>query len=105
MIPFLIIAILFTIAVFMFMQQEQFGSLAKKEMLSIIEKSINYREEKFMNESFTPDLAEGVTYWEVTKNLLFNKNSRLRPINKLPSTKTNLHSLSKEEDMFIWFGH
>ncbi len=68
MITFFILIIVLVAAVFLFLQQDKFGTLAKTDRLSIIKKSINYRDGKFINESFTPDLAEGVTYYKVIKN-------------------------------------
>jgi L-ascorbate metabolism protein UlaG (beta-lactamase superfamily) len=105
MMTLLIIMALLVAVVFIFMQQDKFGSLPNDEQLLRIKNSINYKEGKFMNESFTPDLAEGVTYNKVIRDLLFNKNVRLRPSTTLPSIKTNLHNLTIEEDVFIWFGH
>ena len=105
MMPFLIIIVLVVAVVFIFMQQNKFGSLSKGDQLLRIQNSQNYKKGGFLNESFTPDLAEGVTYYEVTKNLLFNKNNRLRPKSNLPSVKINLHNLIEKEDVFIWFGH
>lgn len=87
------------------MQKDKFGTFAKGDRLVRINNSINYKDGKFLNESFTPDLAEGVTYYRVIHNLLFNKNERKKPTTKLPSKKTNLHTIDKKEDVFIWFGH
>ncbi len=105
MITFFILIVVLVAAIFLFIQQVKFGTLPKADRLSIIKKSINYNDGKFTNESFTPDLAEGVTYYKVIKNLLFNKNKRLKPSSILPSVKKNLHNISNEEDIFVWFGH
>ena len=105
MITIFLVIIVSIIAVLTFIQQDNFGALAKGNKLDIITNSKNYKEGKFLNETFTPDLAEGVTYFQVIKNLIFNKNTRTKPSAKLPSKKTNLHSLAKEEDVFVWFGH
>ena len=102
---FLFIASLCIIGILLFMHQNKFGTLPKNERLKRIKSSQNYSNEKFQNESFTPDLAEGVTYYEVMRNLLFNKNKRTKPASILPSQKTNLLQLLKNEDAFVWFGH
>lgn len=73
---FLLIIALFTAAVFLFMRQDKFGSLSKDERLLRIKNSINYKDGKFMNESFTPDVAEGVTYYQVIKKYYSTKISR-----------------------------
>ena len=100
-----LIIVVIIAAVFAFMQQEKFGSIAKGKRLESIKQSFNFREGKFINESFTPDLTEGVGYYKVMKEFFFNDNKRKSPSAKLPSIKTDLHALPLEEDVFIWFGH
>ena len=101
----ILIIVIFFIAVIAFMQQEKFGSTPKGERLKKIKTSPNFKGEKFMNESFTPDLVEGVSYYTVMKEFFFSKNKMQTPPVKLPSVKTDLHFLTADEDVFIWFGH
>ena len=58
MITLLIIAALFAVAVFIFMQQPQFGKAPSGERLERIQKSPYYKNGAFDNVSFTPQLAE-----------------------------------------------
>ena len=78
----LIIALL--VAIFIFMQQPKFGKVPTGERLERIKKSPNYRDGKFQNQSFTPDLKEGVSYLTVMKNFFFNKSKRSKPETILP---------------------
>jgi L-ascorbate metabolism protein UlaG (beta-lactamase superfamily) len=85
--------------------QPKFGKTPSDERVQRFEKSPHYRDGSFKNLRHTPDLAEGVTYYEVIKEFFFERKSRLTPIDHIPSVKTDLLSLKKEEDVLIWFGH
>ena len=100
----LIVAVL-VIAVLVFLQQPKFGGLPSGESLVQIEKSDNYKDGQFQNLSHTPDLAEGVSYYTVFKEFFFEKSKRDKPKEKLPSQKTDLLSLSPNENVVVWFGH
>ena len=87
------------------MQQAKFGKMPGHERLQRIKNSSNYRDGKFQNLSFTPDLTEGVGYYKVMKEFLFDRNKRSTPVDTLPSKKIDLHSLNIDENVFVWFGH
>lgn len=97
--------IAFVLAVSLFMQHPKFGKTATGERLAIINNSPNFRDGKFQNQSFTPDLAEDVSYFSVMKEALFNRSKRNRPKDFLPSKKTSLLTLDPEKDVLVWFGH
>lgn len=105
MLTFLVIVILTTAAVFIFIRQEQFGHTPNGERLKRVEKSPNYRNGAFHNLNHTPDLTEGVSYYAVLKEFLFTKKLRLKPVDSIPSTKTDLLNLDPSEDILVWFGH
>jgi L-ascorbate metabolism protein UlaG (beta-lactamase superfamily) len=90
---------------FWFLRQPQFGKLPDGERLARIKKSPNYRDGKFQNISYTPDIKEGVSNWIVTKDYFFKKSERNEPSSKIPSKKTDLLTLSPEEDILVWMGH
>ncbi len=94
-----------SITIFIFMQQATFGKNPSGSRLVLVKQSANYKEGKFQNLSFTPDLAEGVSYWAVLKEFLFTKHPRLSPTLPLPSVKTDLKNLPTDENLLIWFGH
>lgn len=99
------VVIVFVVIAQWVVQQERFGSLAKGERLKLIHQSENFRDGKFQNLSFTPDLAEDVSMFSVLKDAMFNRNKRNRPSVTLPSMKTDLLTLAPDEDVLVWFGH
>ncbi|KFF05461.1 MBL fold metallo-hydrolase [Flavobacterium reichenbachii] len=101
-ITFIILAFL---AVFLFLQDPRFGKAPAGERLQLIKKSPNYREGRFQNINFTPDLTEGYTMTGVLFEFIFKKKERRTPAQPLPSIKTNLLQLSIEQDVLVWFGH
>ncbi len=88
-----------------FMQKAMFGKMPSGERLERVKKSPNYKNGSFQNLNHTPDLTEGVGYYEVMKEFIFDKKERLKPIDTLPSMKTNLLNLEPKKDILVWFGH
>ncbi|NIJ53368.1 MBL fold metallo-hydrolase [Dyadobacter arcticus] len=104
MIFFVILALLI-IGVVLFMRQPQFGRQPSGVRLERIKQSPNYRDEKFQNESFTPDLAEGSSYLNVIIKFFFGKSKYNIPGAPIPSQKTDLLHLNPDENVLVWFGH
>ncbi|MCF0043376.1 MBL fold metallo-hydrolase [Dyadobacter fanqingshengii] len=104
MILFILLALL-VIAGYIFMQQPQFGRQPSGARLELIKKSLNYRDEKFQNESFTPDLAEGSSYSKVLIKFFFGKSKYNTPPATIPSQKTDLLHLDPSENVLVWLGH
>ena len=77
-----IIALLFSVVIFM--QQPQFGKLPEGERLERIKKSPNYRDGAFQNQSPTKIMSEGVSFFTIMKESLFEKSKRSsnRPFNR-----------------------
>jgi len=82
-----------------------FGRLASGERLERIKKSPNYRDGKFRNIHFTPDLTEGYNMLEVTYEFLFKRRPNRVPPKPLQTLYTDLKKLKPEEDVLVWFGH
>lgn len=101
------ISILIVLAILLmaFLKQEKFGKLPSGERLLKIEQAPNYKNGSFQNISHTPDLTEGVSYWAVIKEFLFEKKMSTSPIDKIPSIKTDLLNLDINKDLLLWFGH
>jgi L-ascorbate metabolism protein UlaG (beta-lactamase superfamily) len=104
MIIVIIIAIVI-IAVFIFLKQPKFGRTPTGERLKRVMHSPNFRDGKFQNLHYTPDLAEGVSYYAVMKEFFFNKSKNRRPPSVLPSSKTALLDLDPDKNVLVWFGH
>lgn len=81
-----------------------FGALPRGERLQKVQASPQYRQGKFNNQSFTPDLAEGATYWKVLK-AWGRKSATGKPSSPLPSIKPDFSALQGGEPSLIWFGH
>ena len=101
----LILIIVIVATVIAFMQQAKFGKLPVGERLETIKKSPNYKNGSFQNQSITPDLTEGASFFSVGKEFFFGDKKRHKPVDEIPSIKTNLLTLNIQEDVLVWFGH
>ncbi|WEK71174.1 MAG: MBL fold metallo-hydrolase [Candidatus Chryseobacterium colombiense] len=86
--------------------QPSFGKLPSGERLVRIKKSPNYRDGKFQNLSYTPLLVGDKSIIQAWLGAIFDEKSKeLRPDINLPSIKTDLKKIAKEEDVLVWMGH
>lgn len=99
-----VIAIL-GIAIFIFIQQPQFGKYPSGERSERIKKSFHYKDGSLQNLKETPTFGPGVGYGTMIKSFLFEKKERLEPIDSIPSIKTDLLNLDPKKDILVWFGH
>jgi L-ascorbate metabolism protein UlaG (beta-lactamase superfamily) len=83
----------------------KFGKRPAGKRLETISKSKNYRDGQFQNLNFTPQLTEGTTIPKVLYSFLFQKNPHTKPPGNIPSVKTDLLHLPRENDALVWFGH
>jgi L-ascorbate metabolism protein UlaG (beta-lactamase superfamily) len=97
-----IIAVL-GLGIFAFLQTDVFGQNPKGADLERMKKSVHYKNGKFENLSFTPDLKEGVSYWDILK-AYFKKIENKEPSEPIESVKVDLKALSSEAQI-VWFGH
>lgn len=100
---FIVTIALIAMGIFTFMQTAVFGQNPEGADLERIKKSPHYKNGKFENLSFTPDLAEDATYWKILKEQ-FRKIEDKTPNEPIPSVKTNLKQLP-EQPQIVWFGH
>lgn len=87
------------------LNQTKFGKAPSGKRLERIKKSVNYKDGSFQNQSITPVMAEGVSYFAVGKEFLFGKRIRVTPVDNIPSTKTDLLHLDINQNVLVWFGH
>jgi len=83
----------------------KFGKLPSGKRLERIKQSPYYKNGSFQNQNNTPVLTDGVTYFAAFKDFIFGQKNQVKPIDKIPSTKTNLLNLDKTKDILVWFGH
>lgn len=105
MVTTLIAFIVLGIALFLFMQHPQFGKNPSGKRLELIRKSANYKNGRFENQHFTPDLTEGYSMTQVLYEFLFKKSERRNPVDEIPSVKTDLLNLPIDSAVLVWFGH
>jgi L-ascorbate metabolism protein UlaG (beta-lactamase superfamily) len=101
------IIIFIVIGGYIFMKQPQFGKYSSGERLERIKKSPNYKDGRFQNLAKTSDMGgeSSFNFYGIIKELFFTRNGRRKPPAELPSVKTDLKSLSAQEDIIIWLGH
>ena len=82
-----------------------FGRRMSKERKARIEASPNYRNGLFQNQistpQFTGDKSMFKALWEFLSE---NKKDRV-PTEAVPTVKTDLKTLTTDEDWLVWFGH
>ncbi len=100
---FFLIVILFVLAVFVFVQQPKFGKIPSGEHFERINKSPHFVDGTFRNLNPTPQLTGDAGFLQIMKKFFFTKNKK--PMERIPSIKTNLLNLSPGEDVLVWFGH
>jgi L-ascorbate metabolism protein UlaG (beta-lactamase superfamily) len=99
------VVILFSLTTILTLQQGRFGKSPKGERLERIKKSPNYNNGSFQNQSYTPVMAEDAKFWSIGKEMMFDRKERVTPLDSIPSQKTDLLHLDKDEDVLVWFGH
>ena len=102
---FLFIVVVLVLAGFIVMNQRKFGKHPAGTRLERIKTQSNYSNGAFQNQSFTPDLTEGASFYSVGKEFLFSKKERMFPKGEIPSEKTDLLHLDPANDILVWFGH
>jgi L-ascorbate metabolism protein UlaG (beta-lactamase superfamily) len=97
------IVLAITIGVLVFLQHPKFGKLPNGERKERIEKSLNYNNGAFKNLNFTPQLTGEGGFLKMMKDFMNAKNRR--PIDIIPSIKTDLLNLNRDKNVLVWFGH
>ncbi len=105
MIILLSIIIILGVAIFLFMQQSKFGKAPSGDRLEKIKASAHYKDGTFENLSYTPTLTGDGSYAKALWEFLFVKKERLRPVDSIPSVKTDLLHLDINANVLVWFGH
>ncbi|MFZ6051342.1 MBL fold metallo-hydrolase [Halocola ammonii] len=98
-------AILLVVAMIGILNQPQFGQLPKGERLERIKASPNYRDGEFKNLSETPTFTSDKSGFMTMLDFAFSKKENLNPDDSLEFEKSDIKSLSRQENVLIWFGH
>lgn len=97
------IVVLFSIAVIVFMQQPKFGKIPGGARLERIQKSPHFIDGKFRNLNHTPQMTNEKGFGQMMREYFSAENKK--PMDTIPSKKTDLNNLKSEEDILVWFGH
>lgn len=99
------IVLLLGITIFLYIRQPKFGKAPNGERLEQLRQSPNYKNGQFHNIHHTPDLTTSGSPMKIFFNFLFKKYPRTRPVEEIPSIKTDLKNLPIDENVLVWFGH
>jgi L-ascorbate metabolism protein UlaG (beta-lactamase superfamily) len=99
----------------MFGSCASFGRTPRGERLERIKNSPNFRDGVFQNQPLPPDMVPPEPVSPETGRrtprvfrllgFAFRDTSGIRPQTDIPAVKTDLNGLSREEEVFVWFGH
>lgn len=103
LIIFLILALV--AAVFALTSCASFGRLPRGERLERVKNSPNYKNGHFVNEEETVTMTSDKGFFSSMKDFLFTKYPDTVPTEPVPSIKTDLKSIPKDEECIVWFGH
>ena len=98
------IIVLFVASVFGVLNLPQFGKKASGLRRKRILASKNFKNGQFQNISYTPNLSENYTYFDIFKESL-KKHPNKAPNFEIPHVKTDLNMLNLDENLLVWFGH
>ncbi len=104
MIIFFAVILIFSIGIFLFMQQKTFGRNPTGQRLQRIERSPNYREGAFRNLSPTEVMLKDASYIKMLKEF-FNRSASVAPSGKVPAVQTDLKTIVADSPTLVWFGH
>jgi len=82
-----------------------FGRRMSAQRKARIEASPNYRDGMFRNQLPTPQFTGNRNSLQALWAMLTDRDNHRVPTEPLPAVKTDLHSLPKDRDWFVWFGH
>lgn len=81
----------------------QFGKQPSGKRLARIQQSPNYRQNRFENLDFTPNISEEFSIQKLLKNYISPLATNPIPVQGVPFEKHNLHQLANNS--LVWFGH
>lgn len=103
----MVLALLITLAIIalgvgLYLQHPKFGRAPEGSRLERMNNSPNYVDGKFQNLVPTPVVIQERSSRPLS---FFAERERLRPPAPIPTVKTDLKTLDKGKDVFVWFGH
>lgn len=105
MIILLSLALILAISTYYYMRLPKFGKAPSGKRLERLQQSPNYKDGKFQNIHYTPSLTKGYSMVGILFDMLFKDHPRRKPMDSIPSVKTDLLNLPADSDVLVWFGH
>lgn len=81
------------------------GRAPRGERLEKVKRSPHYSGGQFQNASETPQMTSEDGFFASMWKFLFGKRPNLKPSAPVPSCKTDLLSLDRNEEVVVWLGH
>ncbi|WP_321340226.1 MBL fold metallo-hydrolase [Breoghania sp.] len=101
-----IVVVLIGGTAFTYLKHPKFGPSLEAIHSQAVLNSPNYVDGAFQNQIPTPLFTEDVSFVSVLwENLTEKKPDGLRPDGDIPTVKTDLAALNRDEDLVIWLGH
>ena len=100
----IIFAFLLIIITF-FLNQPEFGKLPSGDDLKYIKESPNYKTGKFHNQIETKNFNSERSFFRNIYEMLTMRNPNSKPNIIIPTQKTILKDLDKDENIIVWLGH
>lgn len=100
-----VLIVIITATVMGVLSQAKFGQSPKGERLERIKNSPNYQNGEFKNLHETPVLTSDKSRFQLMLDFMLKKKVRTSPDTPFAVIKTDLKSISPEDDVLVWFGH
>ncbi|MHC1762648.1 MAG: MBL fold metallo-hydrolase [Negativicutes bacterium] len=104
LVSLVMILVVLSAGVSYYLQQPKFGRAPEGLRLGKMQSSINYFDGQFQNLVPTPQII-GDSWFSTMWKFLFVPKERPKPIDSIPTIKTDLMALDKTKDIVIWLGH
>ncbi len=103
MIIFGSVIVFLVLLVTLFMQQAKFGKIPAGARLERIKKSPHFKDGEFKNLNPTQQITSENGFFQMLKEYFSAKNKK--PLQIIPSEKTDLLTLPANQNVLVWFGH
>jgi L-ascorbate metabolism protein UlaG (beta-lactamase superfamily) len=99
------VIVLLGAALAIYLQHPKFGRSPEGSRLARMQRSSNFADGEFRFPIATPRLTSDDGFVSILVKNLTTSVERLRPGGRIPTVKTDLHGLDKQQDLVIWLGH
>jgi len=102
---FLIVAGVLATGGYLYLEQPKFGRLPNKSLLKEFDSSPNFIEGEFRNKEPITLLASSSEKKSGWIEFLFSSDGNRTPPGPVPTIKTDLRALERNQDLIVWLGH